>query len=52
MKFHLILPGEPETAASSAAEVSVSLSERAEAASLEWNPVDSRIYSVRFMQSK
>ncbi|VDP95440.1 unnamed protein product [Echinostoma caproni] len=42
VKFYLRLNGDPEAAASGLAGVCVALSERAEAALLDWFPVDSR----------
>ena len=49
--FHLRLSGDPEAQASGLAGVGVALSERAEAALIDWIPVDSRLCAVRLRGS-
>ena len=46
-KFQLRLSGDPEASASGQAGVGIALSPRAEAALLDWIPVDSRLCAVR-----
>ncbi|CAH8544383.1 unnamed protein product [Dicrocoelium dendriticum] len=47
VKYHLRLPGDPEDAAAGQAGVGVALSDRAEAALLNWIPVKIRLCAVR-----
>ena len=51
VKFHLRLSGDSEAATSGLAGVGVALSDRAEAALLDWIPVDSRLCAVRLRGS-
>ena len=47
VKFHLRLSGDPAASTSGQAGVGIALSSRAEAALLDWIPVDSRLCAVR-----
>lgn len=51
VKFHLRRSGDPEAAASHVASVGVVLTETVEVALLDWVPVDSWLYALRFRGS-
>ena len=51
VRFHLRLSGDPEASSSGQAGVGIALSARAEAALLDWFPVNSRLGAVRLKGS-